>query len=226
VSPLVEVSRDLVVLIALATSPVDAVAPSHRLDVTRIPATRLAFTEQTWLDCVKREGGAVGLGDASVRIFRTSAGHFYVPVTSERDAILGLRHDADIARRCLERRAQSLKSDLEAHLGRAAGVGDIYLAHSLGLEPTLRLILAADKTPDRPAPEVLATEAARHPAMFFVNGRARTTGEVMQLVGQRVAHVLAGWPTRSTRIVFDGAPPVAAPAPRIAGWSATITRAR
>jgi len=214
---LVDVSRELALLIALALAPAELREAQLPAPVRRLE--RLVFTDQSWLECVSREGAEIGLAPVAARIFKTSAGRYYVPVPSEHAAILALRDDASVAPRCLMARARRLGDAIGEGLARPATAADVYLAHVLGLEPALRVLRAAAATPSRPAIEVAPTEAVRRADLFFASGRARAAGDVKRMLEHAVA-LAAG---------REGARLSAAVAERRAAavaWHATITRAQ
>jgi hypothetical protein len=218
---LVDVSRELVLLIGLALAPGGLHADFQPALVR--PLDRLGFTEQSWLECLSHEGAGIGLAPTAARIFKTSAGRYYAPVPSEHAEILAMQADASIAQRCLVARAARLGGSITGSLARPATVSDVYLAHAIGIEPALRLLRAAEAAPSRLVTHVLPTEALRRPDLFFDHGRARTVGDVGRLLKLAMARASGG---DAVRLSSNATRRRAASDVASMTWSASVTRAQ
>lgn len=139
------------------------------------------FTEQTWLDLVRRTGAKYGLGDAAQKIVRDPAtGRNEVPSAEDRSAILALRKDPKAASAMAgELTAQNRKS-LATALGREPTYQEVYAAHFLGARGAVRLIQAAEDKPDTPSNRLMPAAARANRAVFRDTEakRYRTAGEL------------------------------------------------
>ncbi len=135
------------------------------------------FIESTWLDMVRRHGGAHGLGAAARQISDVD-GRPRVADAATRKAILDLRYDPEISARMAGELARENASTLEARLGRAAKPGEIYAAHVLGPSGAGRLIEAAARgAPDASA--LFPREAAANAWLFNENGAPRSARSLL-----------------------------------------------
>jgi hypothetical protein len=124
------------------------------------------FVDATWMDMVKRYGAKHGI-QADVND------------ASQRQSILNLRFDPDIAARMAGELTRENSSVLEAKLGRAPSTGELYAAHVLGADGAARLIRAADAG-EGIAASLLPKAAAANRSIFFEkDGAARSAQDVL-----------------------------------------------
>ncbi|MBL0930546.1 MAG: lytic transglycosylase domain-containing protein, partial [Alphaproteobacteria bacterium] len=176
------------------------------------------FTEQTWLELVRRHGAKYGMGDAAAKIARDPAtGRNEVPSVDDRSAILALRKDAKLAAAMAGELSKTNRSSLQKALGREPTYQEVYAAHFLGASGAVRLIKAAEANPDQPANRVLPVAAKANRAGFHDRDakRARTAGETRQrpdlaAVTQTAARVCGAEFTEGI-VVARGRRPDAAP---------------
>lgn len=141
------------------------------------------FTEQTWMELVRRHGAKYGMGDAAKKITKDPVtGRNEVPSADDRSAILALRKDAKLAAAMAGELSKSNRNSLQKALGREPTYQEVYAAHFLGATGAVRLIKAAEANPDQPANSVLPVAAKANRAVFHDREakRARTAGEVAQ----------------------------------------------
>jgi hypothetical protein len=180
------------------------------------------FTEQTWLDLVKRQGAKHGLAAAAAKIVRDPAtGRYEVPGGEDRQAILALRKDPKAAAAMAgELTAQNRKS-LTAALGREPTYQELYAAHFLGARGAVRLIQTAEATPETPSNRVLPVAAKANRGVFrdAEARRYRTAGELARhlQVAQAAPAAAAGKPAAAAAAAgpeyLDGIAPARGVAP-------------
>lgn len=166
---------------AKAESGLDAQARSPNSSASGL----FQFIDQSWLGVVKQHGAKHGLGWAADAI-RRSGGRWTVD-PSMRDAVFGLRDQAEPAALMAAEFASDNADRLGATLGRAANATDLYFAHFLGLEGATRFLRAAGADPDAPAAASFPREARANRSIFYTRtGEARSLGEVYALMGRKM----------------------------------------
>ncbi|MGQ0672163.1 MAG: hypothetical protein ACT4N2_04690 [Hyphomicrobium sp.] len=186
-SSLFDVPAQLVLVLTLAASggepaaaPRTAVTPTPVAAVVEAAAIRpIPFREQTWLAALESGAGGEPLAAEASRIFRTSGGRYYVPVASERQRILELRKDADIAALVAFGQARRHAETLRAALKRSPTASDLYLAHVLGADRSIALISSAASDQDRLVSDVLPGLADDWPELRPTGGRAASVGALV-----------------------------------------------
>jgi hypothetical protein len=141
------------------------------------------FTEQTWLELVRRHGAKYGAADAAAKIVRDpTIGRYEVPGAGDRTAILALRKDAKLAAEMAGELSKTNRVALQRALGREPTYQEVYTAHSLGATGAVRLIRAAEENPDLPANRLLPQAARANKAVFrdAEARRYRTAGELAE----------------------------------------------
>jgi hypothetical protein len=139
------------------------------------------FTEQTWLEMVRRHGAKYGIGEEAAKIVRDPAtGRNEVPSAEDRSAILALRKDAKLAAEMAGELTKTNRTSLQRALGREPTYQEVYAAHFLGANGAVRLIRAAEENPDMPANRLLPQAARANKAVFrdSTERRYRTVGEL------------------------------------------------
>jgi hypothetical protein len=141
------------------------------------------FTEQTWLDLVRSHGAKYGIGDLAKSIAKDKAtGRNEVPSQDDRAAILALRRDPKMAAAMAGELTERNRASLQRVLGREPTYQEVYAAHFLGARGAIRLIKAAEESPDTPSNKLLPAAANANRAVFHDREarRFRTAGEVAQ----------------------------------------------
>lgn len=127
------------------SAPVTAAAARDELDP-------YAFTEQAWLAALKSGAGRTGeLAGAESAVFRTSSGRYYVPSETERRRILAARKLPAQAAAVAFDLARRNAVKLAPAIGRRPTPADLYLAHVLGTQTAIGLILLVTERPSAPA---------------------------------------------------------------------------
>ncbi len=71
---------------------------------------------------------------------------------------------------------------LAAEIGRQPTSGELYIAHFLGAQDAVRLILVRDTQQHLSAPDLFPRAAAANKSIFYRDGKARSVGEVYDLL--------------------------------------------
>lgn len=143
------------------------------------------FIEQSWLGVVKQHGAKHGLGWAADAI--QQRGGRYTVDPAMRQAVLGLRDQAEPAALMAAEFASDNADGLARALGRQPSATDLYFAHFLGLEGATRFLRAADADPDASAASAFPREARANRAIFYTrSGEARSLGEVYALMARKM----------------------------------------
>lgn len=130
------------------------------------------FIERTWLDMVRRHGGAHGLAEQAAAL-RNGA-----DAATRRD-ILALRSDPEISARMAGELTRENADTLRAGLGREPSAGELYAAHVMGPAGALRLIeAAANGAPNAAA--IFTREAAANRGLFYADGEPRSAQALLQ----------------------------------------------
>lgn len=135
------------------------------------------FVEATWLDLVKRHGGAHGIvADAS-------------------DAeLLALREDPALSAAMAAEYARENKARLETALGREAGRAELALAHFLGPGGAIRFLEGLAANAGTEAARLLPEAAAANRSVFYGrDGAARSLGEIWDDFSRRIEREAAAW---------------------------------
>jgi len=156
---------------------------SHMRSTAQAPNSSAAgvfqFNEQTWLAMVKQSGAKFGLGTEASEISSGPGGRQEVSDPAARQAILAERNDPRLAALMAGQLANQNRSYLQKHLGRPVSDGEVYAAHIFGAGGALKLINAADGSPDQAAASVLPTAARANHNLFYSRHQPRTAEQVM-----------------------------------------------
>ena len=137
------------------------------------------FLDQTWLAMVNRHGDQHGLGREAGQIEQGENGRFTVSDPAERQRILDLRFNPEIAARMAGELAAENASILEARIGRQPTSGELYAAHFLGAGGASELINAATDTPTARADRLFPAAAAANRNVFYDGGTPRNVRDVL-----------------------------------------------
>jgi hypothetical protein len=108
--------------------------------------------ENLWLRSIKLASPKSDvLAHYGQRIFVTSSGRYYVPAQSDREEILALRRNGDVAGRVLAAATQTLNTELERQSGLEPTRGALLIAHLAGTELAIRYLRALGTLPDAKA---------------------------------------------------------------------------
>jgi hypothetical protein len=105
-----------------------------------------------------------------------------VPSQDDRAAILALRKDPGMAAAMAGELTERNRNSLQKALGREPTYQEVYAAHFLGARGAMRLIKAAEESPDMPSNKLMPAAASANRAVFHDREarRYRTAGEVAQ----------------------------------------------
>lgn len=125
------------------------------------------FIEQTWLAVVKTSGDRFGLGKYANAITQTPDGRHKVTDPEMRREILALRKDPDTASLMAGVYTRDAAGRLSESLGRTPLEGELYIAHFFGAGGAVRLIKAAQATPNASAADMFPRAARANRPLFF-----------------------------------------------------------
>ena len=148
------------------------------------------FTSATWLETLDRHGGRHGLQWADDAIGR--AGGRAVVDPSMRAHVMALRYDPDASALMAAELARDNAGELRGVLGREPDAAELYLAHFLGAGGARTFLSALHSDPGQSAAGLLPQAAGANRPIFYDNGRARSVGEVMELMRGKVARAMEG----------------------------------
>ncbi len=144
------------------------------------------FTRSTWLDMMKKYGALYGYADLADKIVIGENGKANVtdPVAEKR--LLALRGNAEASGLMAAEYARDNATSLQGALGREVDAPDLYLAHFLGASGASDLLAAAESKPSSSAAALLPAAAKANTSIFYgPEGRARSAGEVVELIRGR-----------------------------------------
>ncbi len=149
------------------------------------------FISSTWLDTLDRHGSNHGLGWAEAAITR-SGGRASVGDPGMREQIMALRYNPDVASLMAAELARDNAGALRNQLGREPDHAELYLAHFLGAVGAGQFLSALRDTPHAPAAALFPKPAQANAAIFYQGTRARSVGEVMELMRNKVENAKEG----------------------------------
>lgn len=149
------------------------------------------FIESTWLGTVKKHGARFGLGALAEQIDVTASGSAWVADPVQREAILALRNDPQVAAFMAAGLAEDNRAHLMPILGRQPSHAELYLAHFLGAGGAGRFLSELQADPSQSAAALFARPAAANRAIFFSpDGNPRSLAQVMDVIGGKLARAL------------------------------------
>ncbi|MBI1209953.1 MAG: transglycosylase SLT domain-containing protein [Alphaproteobacteria bacterium] len=138
------------------------------------------FIEQTWLGTVKQHGSEHGLGTYADAISMGNDGRFHVADPALRQEILALRQDPEVAATMAGEMTNDVRQTMESALGRQVSGGELYAAHFLGPKGAIKLIKAAEATPQASASTLFPDAAHANRRIFFTkSGNERSVSSVL-----------------------------------------------
>ncbi len=137
------------------------------------------FVEQTWLGLVKTYGAKYGLSSMAGAISKDADGRYRADNPADRQAILALRKDPQVASLMEGEFANQTRAVLESQLGRGVCGGELYAAHFLGPDAACKLIRMSASQPGASAAGAFPQAANANKSVFFhADGTAKTVREV------------------------------------------------
>ncbi|WP_338447319.1 lytic transglycosylase domain-containing protein [Pelagerythrobacter marensis] len=143
------------------------------------------FISSTWLETLDRHGRAHGLDWAEAAITR-DGGRAAVGDAGMRSQIMALRFDPEVSSLMAAELARDNASELRGFLGREPDHAELYLAHFLGAGGAKSFLGALQDNPLTPAASLFPKAAQANGAIFYQGGRARSVGDVMELVRGKI----------------------------------------
>ena len=141
------------------------------------------FIDSTWTQMVDRHGSKHGMAWADQAI--GPGGRIADPAT--RAQVMSLRYDADASSLMAAELARENADGLRVTLGREPEPAELYLAHFLGLGGAQKFLGALGANPDQSAVALMPQPARANRPIFYDGGRARSVGEVMAVMRNKVA---------------------------------------
>ncbi len=149
------------------------------------------FIESTWLGTMKKHGHRFGLGALAEQIDVTASGGAWVADPAQREAILALRSDPQVASFMAAGLAEDNRTHLMPILGRQPSHAELYLAHFLGAGGAGRFLSELQADPGQNAAALFARPAAANRAIFYApDGSARNLAQVMDVIGGKLDRAL------------------------------------
>lgn len=125
------------------------------------------FIDQTWLGMMSQHGSKYGLGEEANAIKKDFQGRYYVSDDIQKEAILNLRKDPEIASIMAAEFASGNQEYLENKTGKDVNSTDLYLSHFLEAGGASKFIQAMQETPYRPAAYLLPAAASSNKNIFY-----------------------------------------------------------
>lgn len=144
------------------------------------------FTSGTWLATMGRHGAEHGMGWAADAIQGGTLD------AATRAQVMGLRYDPQVAALMAGELAADNRVELTTRLGREPDPAELYLAHFLGSAGAGQFLEALADDPGQSAAAILPKAAAANRSIFFAGGAARSVGQVMALMRDKVAGAMDG----------------------------------
>ncbi|MEM6474902.1 MAG: transglycosylase SLT domain-containing protein [Pseudomonadota bacterium] len=171
------------------------------------------FIESTWLGTMQRHGNRFGLGNLASQISTSRNGQAYVADSGQRQAILALRNDPQVASLMAAGLAEDNRAHLTPILGRQPDHGELYLAHFLGAGGAGRFLSLLAQDPNQSAAALFRKPAAANRSIFYEPGGApRSLAGVMEVIDGKMQRALARAGHGAIEGLPDGMPAGIAPA--------------
>lgn len=149
----------------------------------RSGASADAFTDQAWLDVIKRHGATIGLGVYANAIKSDGHGQLIVADGAMRQKILSARNDTNVRAMMAVKRADDSRAALTKELGRAPSDQEMRAAEVVGAPAAAKLILTRQGTPLSSAAIAVPDVAETNRALFYrADGSPYTVNEVLQKI--------------------------------------------
>lgn len=125
------------------------------------------FIDQTWLGMVSQHGSKHGLSEEANIVKQDFQGRYYVSDDTQKEAILNLRKDPEIASLMAAEFASGNQKYLEQKTGKNVNSTDLYLSHFLGAGGASKFIKAMQEYPYKSAAHLLPAAASTNKNIFY-----------------------------------------------------------
>ena len=184
----VGVDAEYLTVVAARESSFDPEAHAHRTSAAGL----YQFSAGTWLRAVKMFGAKHGLGDYADLISIDDDGAVSMPRGKDRNELLSLRSDPELAALMAAELARDNQLRLERMLGRSVTPAETYMAHLFGVVPAARMIGAARSAPHTKGAELLPSAARTNPNIFNAASGPASAREIVAKIRtdfhRRAAH--------------------------------------
>lgn len=144
------------------------------------------FTQSTWLALIRDYGAKSGLKHFAAAIQTNRDGSVNVADPTLKHQILALRQNPELSATMAGEYARQNSRYLEGRLGRAINSTDLYAAHLFGPAGAVRFLKALETDPTAPAAGILPGAARANKSVFYMDGRAKSVGEIQDWLQQRM----------------------------------------
>lgn len=152
------------------------------------------FTEQTWLEMLRRHGPAYGLDSVTSEIYRGSDGLLTAKNPDTLSRLLDMRKDPNLSALMAGEYAKSNKTVLERALGRKVGDTELYIAHFLGPIGAKNILQAKASNPGQSAAAVIPNAADQNPTVFFTSdNKARSVAQFYERINRAFSHPMRAY---------------------------------
>jgi hypothetical protein len=125
------------------------------------------FIDQTWLQTVSKHGSKHGLQNEASAIQQDFQGRFYISDDTQRDQIMNLRKNPNVASLMAAEFALDNKNHIEGKTGIEATSTDLYFGHFLGAGGASKFIKAMQDDPYQPAAYLMPAAARSNKNIFY-----------------------------------------------------------
>lgn len=125
------------------------------------------FIDQTWLSTVSKHGSKHGLQNEVSDIQQDFQGRYFISNDTQRDHVMNLRKNPEIASLMAAEFAQDNQNYIESKTGINATQTDLYFAHFLGAGGATKFIKAMQDDPYQPAAFLLPAAASANKNIFY-----------------------------------------------------------
>ena len=140
------------------------------------------FLEGTWLQVMKQDGPRLGYQAYADQI-EVANGNYVVRDPAQRERILRLREEPQIAADLAAAFTRSNGEYLKNAFGRMPSPGELYIAHFLGAQGAEKMFRAGLQNPDQVAVNLFPRQSEANRAIFYdQSGAARTIRQVYQVL--------------------------------------------
>ena len=175
----------------LAQAEVESAMDPNARAATSSATGLYQFIDSTWLGTVKKHGHRFGLGALAEQIEVSASGNAWVSNPAQREAILALRNDPQVAAFMAAGLAEDNRAHLMPILGRQPSHAELYLAHFLGAGGAGRFLSELQADPGQNAAALFARPAAANRGIFYsADGSPRSLAQVMNVIGGKLDRAL------------------------------------
>lgn len=203
---LLDIPLHLLMLLSAAldgSAPADDVAmsaphtPAGIGQVTPERANPFQFGAEAFFDALAGMRDDHRFARYGSRVFKTSSGVAYVPTRDDARTVLALRSEPVIARHVAQRYAEANAQALAVRLGRSPRLGDLYLAHRVGLRLAVDFNERLAQRPDALAAIEVPDLDEAASELLFAGERATTLANIAAEIDRAAdlatrRHALAG----------------------------------